>query len=165
MSAVNRWFFSLVSFTGAPDCSKRRHGYVVTPEATSHTTDASSTKPSPHARHVIPTNYIMRLVFHHTRTSTFWTQKSVCVTRGRYDVRNHKTSHRFVWGYMLGKVRRDSSVGIATRYGWAVRGSNPSAGEIFSTCPDRLWGPPRLLYNGYRVFTAGKERPGRGVDQ
>jgi len=35
---------------------------------------------------------------------------------------------------------------------------------IFRTCPDRLWGPPSLLYNGYRVFPEGKERPGRDVD-
>ena len=28
--------------------------------------------------------------------------------------------------------------------------------EIFRTCPDRLWGPPSLLYNGYRVFPGGK---------
>jgi len=37
-------------------------------------------------------------------------------------------------------------------------------GEIFRTCPDRLWGPPSLLYNGYRVFHGGKERPGRDAD-
>jgi hypothetical protein len=29
-------------------------------------------------------------------------------------------------------------------------------GEIFYTCPDRPWGPPSLLYNGYRVFPGGK---------
>jgi len=29
-------------------------------------------------------------------------------------------------------------------------------GEIFLTCPDRPWGPPNLLYNGYRVFLGGK---------
>jgi hypothetical protein len=29
-------------------------------------------------------------------------------------------------------------------------------GEIFRTCPDRLWGPPTLLYNGYRVFPGSK---------
>jgi len=29
-------------------------------------------------------------------------------------------------------------------------------GEIFRTCPDRPWGPPSLLYNGYRVFPGGK---------
>ena len=36
-------------------------------------------------------------------------------------------------------------------------------GEIFRTCPDRSWGPPSLLYNGYWVFPAVK-RPGRGID-
>jgi len=39
---------------------------------------------------------------------------------------------------------------------WAVRRSNPVVGEIFLTCPDRPWGPPSLLYNGYRVFPWGK---------
>ena len=45
--------------------------------------------------------------------------------------------------------------------GWRVRGSNPGEGEIFRTCPDRPWGPPSLLYNGYRVFHGEKVRPGR----
>ena len=36
----------------------------------------------------------------------------------------------------------------------------PVGGDIFRTCPDRPWGPPNLLYNGYRVFPGGKERPG-----
>ena len=36
--------------------------------------------------------------------------------------------------------------------GWKGRGSNPGVCEIFRTCPDRPWGPPSLLYNGYRVF-------------
>jgi hypothetical protein len=45
-----------------------------------------------------------------------------------------------------------------------VRGSNPGWGETFRTCPDRPWGPPSLLYNGYRVFLWGKERPGRNPD-
>jgi len=38
---------------------------------------------------------------------------------------------------------------------------NPGGGEIFRTCPDRPWYPPSLLYNGYRAFPGGKERPGR----
>jgi hypothetical protein len=37
----------------------------------------------------------------------------------------------------------------------------PGGGEIFRTCPDRPWGPPSLLYNGYRVFPGGRKRPGR----
>jgi hypothetical protein len=45
--------------------------------------------------------------------------------------------------------------------GWTVRGSNPGGGEIFRTFLDRLWGPPSLLYNRYRVFPGG--RGGRGV--
>jgi len=48
--------------------------------------------------------------------------------------------------------------------GWTVRGSNPGGSEIFCACPDRPWGPPSLLYNGYRVFPRGKEWPGRDAD-
>jgi len=49
-------------------------------------------------------------------------------------------------------VGRYSSVGT----GWAVRGLNPGGSEIFYNRPDRSWGPPSLLYNGYRVFPGGK---------
>ena len=34
--------------------------------------------------------------------------------------------------------------------------SNPSEGEIFRTRPDGPWGPPNLLYVGYRFFPGGK---------
>ena len=61
-------------------------------------------------------------------------------------------------------VGRDSVVGIATRYGLEVRGSNPGGGEIFRSRPDWPWGPPSLLYNGYKVSFPGVKRPGRGVD-
>jgi hypothetical protein len=44
---------------------------------------------------------------------------------------------------------------------WTVRGSNSGGGEIFRTCQDRPWGPPSLLYNGYRVFPGGRKRPRR----
>ena len=47
-----------------------------------------------------------------------------------------------------------SSVGIATDYGLNGPGSNPG-GAIFSAHPDRPWGPPSLLYNGYRVLPGG----------
>ena len=40
--------------------------------------------------------------------------------------------------------------------GWTVWGSNSGWSEIFRTCPDRPWGPPSLLYNGYRVFPGVK---------
>jgi len=57
-----------------------------------------------------------------------------------------------------------SVVDIAARYGLVTGWSNPGGGEIFRTCPDRPWGPPSLLYKGYRVFPGGKERPGRDAD-
>jgi len=38
----------------------------------------------------------------------------------------------------------------------------PVGGEIFLTCPDRPWGPPSPLYNGYRVSFPGV-KSGRGV--
>jgi hypothetical protein len=50
-------------------------------------------------------------------------------------------------------TRRDSSVGIATGYRLDDRGSIPGGGwEFFSStpCPDRFWGPPSLISNGYR---------------
>ena len=40
--------------------------------------------------------------------------------------------------------------------GWTVRGSNPGGGEILRTRPDWFWGPPSLLYKGYRVFPTNK---------
>ena len=54
-----------------------------------------------------------------------------------------------------------SSVSIVTGYGLDGPGMNPGGGKIFRTCPDRPWSPPSLLYNGYRVFPGGKERPRR----
>jgi hypothetical protein len=47
--------------------------------------------------------------------------------------------------------------------GWMVRGSNTGDGEIFHSRPDQPWGPPSLLYSGYRVSLPGVKRPGRGV--
>ena len=59
-----------------------------------------------------------------------------------------------------------SVVGRATGYGLDGPGieSRWGGGEIFRTCPDRSWGPPSLLYNGYRVFPGGKERTGADAD-
>ena len=45
-----------------------------------------------------------------------------------------------------------------------LRNRIPDGSEIFHTRPDRPWGPPSLLYNGYRVFFPGVQRPGRGVN-
>ena len=57
-----------------------------------------------------------------------------------------------------------SSVGTATGYRLDVPGIESRWAEIFRTCPDRPWGPPNLLYKGYRVFSGGKEQPGRDAD-
>jgi len=55
-------------------------------------------------------------------------------------------------------VGRDSSVGLATRYGLDGTGIvSRGGGEIFRTRPDRHWGPLSILHNGYRVFLGGNE--------
>jgi hypothetical protein len=43
-------------------------------------------------------------------------------------------------------------------------GDRIPVGARFFARPDRPWGPPSLLYNGYRVFPGGKVRPGRASD-
>ena len=55
------------------------------------------------------------------------------------------------------KMDRDNAVGIATRYGLDGLGIESRWRRDF---PDRPWGPPSLLYNGYQVLPG----PGRGVD-
>jgi hypothetical protein len=49
-----------------------------------------------------------------------------------------------------------SSVGIATGYGLDGPVIESRCGEMFRTCPDRPWGPPSILYSGYRVFNGVK---------
>ena len=51
---------------------------------------------------------------------------------------------------------RDSSVGIATRYGLDGPGIESRWGWDFNHPSRPPWGPPSLLYNGYRVFPGGK---------
>jgi hypothetical protein len=60
---------------------------------------------------------------------------------------------------------RDSAVGIATGYGLEDRGVGvqvPVGSRIFSSPrhPDRLWGPPSLLFNGYRGSFLGSKAAG-----
>jgi hypothetical protein len=64
---------------------------------------------------------------------------------------SHNSFPYHLWG------AQDSSVSIVT--GYKLDGSgieSRGGGEIFCPCPDRSWGPPSLLYNGYRVFPSGK---------
>jgi hypothetical protein len=44
-----------------------------------------------------------------------------------------------------------------------VQGSNLGRGDIFLTHPDRPWGLPSLLYNGYRVHFLGVKWLGHGI--
>ena len=62
-----------------------------------------------------------------------------------------------------------SGPGQRSRYSDSLRAGRsgvriPVGGEIFRTRPYRPWGPPSLLYDGYRVSFPGVKRPGRGVD-
>jgi hypothetical protein len=87
----------------------------------------------------------------------------IIVTNINFMFGTHKRTLCFKAMYYLSVGRVAQSVyRLAT--GWKVRRSNPGEGEIFRTCPDRPWDPPILLYNGYRVFPGGKERPGRDAD-
>jgi hypothetical protein len=49
-----------------------------------------------------------------------------------------------------------SSVGIATDYGLDGPGIEFQWRRDFRTRPDQPWGPPSLLYNGYRFFPGVK---------
>jgi hypothetical protein len=62
-------------------------------------------------------------------------------------------------------MRPGSSVSIVTAYRLDGPGIESRWGARFSA-PARPapWGPPSLLYNGYRVFPGGKVRPGRDAD-
>jgi hypothetical protein len=64
--------------------------------------------------------------------------------------------------YILGGP--GSSVGITTDYGLDGPGIESPVVARYSARPDRPWGPPSLLYNGYRVIPGGKVRPGRAAD-
>jgi hypothetical protein len=83
--------------------------------------------------------------------------------------RNNERDLNYCWWHLQFKGRsigipsifssqadRVSSVGIARLYGLDGPRIESRWGENFRTCPDRLWGPPSLIYNGYRVFPGGK---------
>jgi hypothetical protein len=63
---------------------------------------------------------------------------------------------------------RVSSGSVVSDYGLDDRESNPDWVKgffLYPLCPDRLWGPPSLLYNGYRgSFPRSKSRLKRDAD-
>ena len=67
---------------------------------------------------------------------------------------------RYVPTYHVG---RDSSVGIATRYGLDGPGIESRWGRDFPHPSRPVLGSTHLVYNRYRVFP-GVKRPGRGAD-
>ena len=69
---------------------------------------------------------------------------------------NFKLRYIFRWPRIAQLVQR-----LARNY--TARGSNPGADEIFLTRPERPWGPPSLLYNGYPVFPGGKAAGGDDI--
>jgi hypothetical protein len=61
-------------------------------------------------------------------------------------------------------VGRDSWVGIGTRYGLDDPEIESRWDEVFPIYPDRPWGSPSLLYDGYLVSFPEVKQPGRGIN-
>jgi hypothetical protein len=59
------------------------------------------------------------------------------------------------WKYIFRFSGSGRVVGTATDYGLDGLAIEFQWGRDFPTCPDRPWGPPSLLYNGYRIFPGG----------
>jgi hypothetical protein len=72
----------------------------------------------------------------------------------------------FIRGYFYGDRSRDSVVGRAIHKGLEGPGleSRQEHKNFLQNRPDRLWGPPSLLFRGYRGFFSGVKLPGREVD-
>ena len=82
----------------------------------------------------------------------------------RWHRNRHGKTLAYNYSRLLTLCRPGSVVGIATACGFDDPGIESRCGEIFRTSPGRSWGPPSLLYNGYRVSPRGKVLPGRDVD-
>ena len=94
-----------------------------------------------------------------------WTWLQVCVISVASIL--HRLQSADCLHYIARCLGQDCSVGIAHRYGLEgpqIESRKGERDEIFRSRPDLLWGPPTLLYNGYRASLQGVKQPGRGVD-
>ena len=100
-------------------------------------------------------------LFEFNKTNTFEagrevSQSAVAEDSGILHLHDHAAHEVFQIGHFEPEmdvlrsfqVSFDSSIVIAIRFGLD--------GPGIETRPDRRWGPPSLLYNGYRVFPGGK---------
>jgi hypothetical protein len=100
-----------------------------------------------------------------TMLKSRWMEETEHVSRFG-DIRNY---YKIVISKFEGRSR-DSSVDIATGYGLDDQGVGvwvPVSSRIFSSPrrPDRLWGPPSLLSNGYKgAVSPVLKRPERETD-
>ena len=90
-------------------------------------------------------------------------QSSTCFPKLPPDSNRSGSQEVIYWTLNGGKSGPRSWVGIATDYGLDGPGIESRRGEIFRR-PDRLWGPPSLLYNGYRVLPGSRKRPERDAN-
>ena len=67
-----------------------------------------------------------------------------------------KTTCSFISPSYTVSVDRDSAFGIATFYRLDCPGIESRWERVFRARPDRPWGLPGLLYDGYCVFYGGK---------
>ena len=92
-----------------------------------------------------------------------WKQLSTITT---VNTRNTPNPKRAYAGHCI--MYMTHGAGYLSQYsdwtmGWKVRDRIPVRTR-FSAGPDRPWGLPSLLYDGYRVFPGGKVRPRRAAD-
>jgi hypothetical protein len=65
-----------------------------------------------------------------------------------------KKTNKFAWINQWNRIMWGP--GWRGRYSDSLRTGPSRGGEIFCTRPDRPWGSPSLLYNGYWVFSGSK---------